>query len=79
MLKQIFPDALHQRYGVIAPLERAQGVLEKTGYSRYFLDGASTLKTADNIDIAICNQWGIGNIGPILKIAKNQGLQIEEV
>ncbi len=79
MLKQIFPDALHQRYGVVAPLEKAQSVLEQTEYARYFLDEDSILKTADNIDIAICNQWGIGNIGPILEIAKNQGYQIDEV
>lgn len=79
MLKQIFPDALHTRYGVFALLEKAQEVLEQTGYARYFLDEASILKTADNIDIAICNQWGIGNIGPILEIARNQGYQIDEV
>ena len=79
MLKQVFPDALRPNYGVFAPLEKAQEVLEQTGYERYFLDESSILKTADDIHIAICTQWGIGNINPILEIARNQGYQIDEV
>lgn len=75
-LRQVFPDEIHSSYGVVALLERAQ---EKGGCKRYFLNEEQLLTTGDNRTIAICNQWGIGNIGPILEIAKSQGYQIEEL
>jgi hypothetical protein len=75
-LRQVFPDHLHRSYGVVAELEQAQ---QKGGRKRYFLDEEQLLTTSDGLRIAVCNQWGIGNIGYILEIAKNQGYQIDEV
>lgn len=75
-LRQIFPDEIHSSYGVIAPLERAR---EKGGSKRYFLNDDQILTTGDNQRIAVCNQWGIGNIGPILEIAEDLGYQIEKL
>ncbi|ESA32459.1 membrane protein [Leptolyngbya sp. Heron Island J] len=75
-LQHVFPNEIHSSYGVVALLERAQ---EKGGRKRYFLDEEQLLTTEDNHTIAVCNQWGIGNIGPILEIAKSQGYQIEEL
>ncbi|MEM6835497.1 MAG: hypothetical protein AAF609_01460 [Cyanobacteria bacterium P01_C01_bin.120] len=72
-LRQVFPDSLHSSFGVIAPIEKA---LEK-GQKRYFLDESQILRTGDNQTIAVCNQWGIGNIGPFLDIAKQLGYDIK--
>ncbi len=75
-LRQIFPDEIHRSYGVIALLENAQ---EKGGAKRYFLNEEQLLQTIDSQTIAVCNQWGIGNINPILEIAKREGYQVEEI
>jgi hypothetical protein len=73
-LRQIFPDEIHRSFGVVALLENAK---QKGGSHRYFLDEEQLLQTLKGQKIAVCNQWGIGNISPILEIAKNQGYQIE--
>jgi hypothetical protein len=75
-LRQVFPDAIHSSYGVVALLEKAES---KGGAKRYFLNEGQLLKTGEGETIAVCNQWGIGNISPILEIAKSQGYQIEEL
>ncbi len=71
-LKQVFPDFLHSSFGAVAPIEKA---LEK-GKKRYFLDERQVLRTGDNQTVAVCNQWGIGNIGPFLDIATQLGYDI---
>lgn len=71
-LKQVFPDALHSSFGVVASMEKA---LAK-GKKRYFLDASQVLRTGDNQTIAVCNQWGIGNIGPFLDIARQLSYEI---
>jgi hypothetical protein len=73
-LRQIFPDTIHPAFGVIAPLEKA-----KDRGIRYFLQEEQLLQTGDSQTIAVCNQWGISNIGSILEIARNQGYQVEEL
>ncbi|MFN5514837.1 MAG: hypothetical protein ACK5CA_08835 [Cyanobacteriota bacterium] len=75
-LREIFYDDIHSTYGVIALLEKAE---LKGGAKRYFLNEEQLLKTGDGKTIAVCNQWGIGNIKPMLEIAKNQGYEIEEL
>lgn len=74
-LRQIFPDSIRSGYGVVTLLEKA----EAKGAKRYFLNEEQLLKTVNGETIAVCNQWGIDNISPILEIAKNQGYQIEEL
>lgn len=75
-LRQVFPDEIHRAYGVVAPVEQAK---EKGGRKRYFLHEEQQLLTGDGHKVAVCNQWGIGNIGPILEIAKQQGYQIDHL
>ena len=75
-LRQIFPDEIHRRFGVVALLEKAN---EMGGAQRYFLNEEQLLQTGDSQTIAVCNQWGIGNINLILEIAKRQGYQVEEL
>ena len=72
-VRQVFPDSLHSSYGAIAPLEKAQAV----GPKRYFLNDDQILTTGDGCKIAVCNQWGIGNLIPFLEIAQRLGYQIE--
>jgi hypothetical protein len=71
-LKQVFPDALHSSFGVVTSMEKA---LAK-GRTRYFLKENQVLQTGDNQTVAVCNQWGIGNIGPFLDIARHLGYKI---
>jgi hypothetical protein len=75
-LRQVFPDNIHSRFGVVALLETAK---EKGGNNRYFLEENQLLTTGDGKKIAVCNQWGIGNINSILDIARGQGYQIEQL
>jgi hypothetical protein len=75
-LRGIFPDSIHSSYGVIALLDKAK---EKGGAKRYFLNQEQLLQTGDNQTIAVCNQWGIGNINHILEIAKGQQYQVDEL
>lgn len=74
-LRQVFPDDLHRSFGVIAPLEIAQ---KKGGRKRYFTDEGCLLVTGDQQTVAVCNQWGIDNIFPIIEIARSKGYQIDE-
>lgn len=71
-LQQVFPDSLHRALGVVVTVEKA----EEKDPKRYFLDDSQILNTGDGHSIAICNQWGIGNIGPFLDIAKTLGYTI---
>jgi hypothetical protein len=75
-LRTIFLDEIHRTYGVIALLEKAK---EKGGAQRYFLNDEQLIETGDGLKIAVCSQWGINSMGPILDIAKSQGYQVEEV
>ena len=59
-------------FGVVAPLAK---VWEK-GQKRYFLGENQVLQTGDGQTVAVCNQWGIGNIGPFFDIAKQLGYEV---
>jgi hypothetical protein len=76
-LRQVFPDGLHRSYGVVALQEKAQRIFDDTGHKRYFIAEDEILTTRDGHKIAVCTQWGIGNIGSFLEIARDLGYQIE--
>lgn len=79
-LQRVFPDELQNRacaYGVVAPFEKAKQILDSTGYKRYFLNEDDILKTGDGQQVAVCTQWGIGNIGGFIEVARALGYQIE--
>ncbi len=46
------------------------------GRIRYFLKENQVLQIGGNQTVAVCNQWGIGNIGPFLDIARHLGYEI---
>lgn len=76
ILKQVFPDELQGTHGVFTLLEKAQEIFDRTGHKRHFLEEDKVLTTADGVKIAVCNQWGIGNIGSFLETVSNLGYQI---
>jgi hypothetical protein len=76
ILKQVFPDELQGTYGVFTLLEEAQEIFQKKGHKRHFLEDDEVLRTADGVEIAVCTQWGIGNIWRFLETASSLGYQI---
>lgn len=77
-LKQVFPDGFQGSLGVFTSLEEAQATFYRTGHKRHFLEEDEVFKTGDGVDIAVCTQWGIGNLGGFLEAARKLGYQIEE-
>lgn len=73
-LKELFPDELQPRYGLIQLLNTAKKLSE--GRDRFFLKPEQLIKVGD-AKIAVCNQWGSNNIGGFLKLAKKLGYTIK--
>jgi hypothetical protein len=76
-LKEVFPDFLQGALGVTSTLEKAQEIVDRTDKKRHFLADSEILRTADNLKIAVCTQWGTGNIENFIDCAKKLGYQIE--
>lgn len=75
-LKEIFPDSLQGSLGVFATHDSA---IKREDGRRYFTNGDEVLVTSDNIQIAVCNQWGASyNIEKFIKAAKTLGYVIRE-
>lgn len=76
-LKEVFPDSLQGgKYGVFAPLGEAEDVKTTTGQERYFLGRKDVLHTGEGKSIAVCSQWGIDNIRPMLRKAEELRYEI---
>ncbi len=67
----VFPSELRSVYGVFARTEE----VEEKHQVRYFMKDADRIALSDST-IAVCNQWGISNIGPFLEVCKKLGLEI---
>lgn len=76
-IQKAFPKELHSLFGVVATLNEAKNLSVK--YERYFLKDGQVLKSADNVKYAVCNQWGVGNIGEFITHARKLGFTIKEV
>jgi len=70
-LEEIFPKSIQGNHGVFTTLENAQDIYSRYGYKRHFLNEEDILFVG-NVKIAICSQWGIGNIDNIIKLAKEK-------
>jgi len=73
-LTDIFPPSLqnkNSRYGVFAKVDK----IEEKHQVRYFLKDNDVVNLSDT-KIAVCSQWGIGNITPFLDACKSLGLEI---
>lgn len=65
-LKNIFPDNLQGSLGVVRPRSEAQKIMDEGGIPRHFLKD-NELISLEDMDVAVCNQWGIGNINKFIK------------
>jgi hypothetical protein len=77
-LEKAFPKKLQGAYGCFDTDEKAEKIFEDTGRKRHFLNPEEVITLRD-VKIAVCTQWGIGNIGSFIETAKRLGLSIEEV
>jgi hypothetical protein len=77
-LETSFPKTMQGSYGCFDTVERAQQILNDSGHKRHFLN-ANEVIDLEGSSIAVCSQWGIGNIGPFVEAARRLGYSIEEV
>jgi hypothetical protein len=77
-LEKAFPKNLQGSFGCFETAEKATEIWKKSGRKRHFLSPEEIIALKD-AEIAVCTQWGIGNIGSFLDTAKELGYCIEEV
>lgn len=73
-LKEMFPDSLHKKFGVIQPLVEAIKRSEK--HKRFFVD---TPLKAGRQSIAVCREWSVDNIKPVINTAISMGYDIRSL
>ena len=83
-LMAVFPPELrlpggNTFWGCFNKRSDAQALLDDTGYRRHFLKTGQIITLGDKTEIAVSNQWGIGNIGRFIDKARMLGFRIEEV
>lgn len=72
-IKSIFESNLQGSLGVVCRINDIKD------FKRYYTKPQDVLVSHDNIEFAVCNQWGIDNIGKFINKAKELGYDIEEV
>jgi hypothetical protein len=77
-LEQAFPKKIQGTLGVLATLDNARAIFEKYGYKRHFIEEDEVLKVGATT-VAVCSQWGIGNIGNLIKLARALNYKVDEV
>lgn len=78
VLEQQFPKELQGSIGVISLEADAREILSRSGHKRHFLDSEELIELSD-CTVAVCTQWGVGNIDKFLQQAKSLGYEITEV
>jgi hypothetical protein len=73
-LKEVFPDDLIQRFGVLQEISKAKQ-FTSGGRDRFFLKEEMVIKLKDK-KIVVCNQWTSENIKPFLTAARKLGFEI---
>jgi len=73
-----FPQRCQGSYGVFATEQDAREIMARTGHKRHFLDPKELVRLADG-DVAVCSQWGVGNIVNFISRATEKGYQITVV
>lgn len=70
-LKRVFPDQLQGAgLGVFDTLEKAEEIFDRWKYKRYFTNPDQIITLVDETKIAVCSQWGKGNIDPLISHAQ---------
>jgi hypothetical protein len=77
-LEKSFPKKLQGSWGCFDTAGKAEEIRHNSGRKRHFLNPDELVALAD-CKIAVCSQWGIGNIGSFIEAAKGLGYSIEEV
>jgi hypothetical protein len=75
-IMEAFPKKLQGSIGVVTPLSEAQSIYERTGHKRHFLKKDEIIQ-ASPFDIAVCTEWGKGNIDDFIRYAESLGYEIE--
>jgi hypothetical protein len=77
-LMEAFPKQLQGSIGVVMPLSEAQDIYDRTGHKRHFLRPNEIVR-ASPTDMAVCTEWGKGNINSFIERALALGFDIEAV
>ena len=75
-LEKDFPKSCQGSLGVFATLAEAESIVAETNRARHFLKFGEPIKLLNGF-IAVCNQWGIGNINEFITAAEKHGHVIE--
>lgn len=67
---RIFQSVPCGSFQLIEPLQRAKA-------GRYFTEPNECLKSTDGITFAVCTQWKIDNIEPVVRFANQQGYNVQ--
>jgi hypothetical protein len=73
-LIKAFPKKLQGSFGVVATLEQTQNFKDP----RYFLKDDEIIKIGGDTRVAVCSQWGLGNIELFISHAKELGYEIKK-
>ena len=75
-LIKVFPNQLQGSINTIERLKDAQVRYEKSKHKRHFLNESDIIELKDG-PIAVCSQWGIGNIDNFIKQCKKMNIDIQ--
>ena len=75
-LEDAFPKKLQGHYGCFETVAQAEAIYSR-GRKRHFLEPEELIELMDE-RIAICTQWGVGNLENFIAQARSLGYEIEE-
>lgn len=75
-LIKVFPNELQGSINTIERLKDAEDRRKKSGYKRHYLNESEIIMLKDG-PIAVCSQWGIGNIDNFRNHCKNKNIDIQ--
>lgn len=75
-LEKVFPKSCQGSWGVFTTDEKANEIYEQSGHHRHFNRPEELVKLSEDCTIAICRQWGIGNIDKFIQQATKLGYKI---
>lgn len=71
--EELFPKSLQGSIGVVSSIEEAEG---KYKGKRHYVKSPIRLS---NAVVAVCNQWGIGNIASFIDHVQGMGFEVQEI
>jgi hypothetical protein len=78
-LQEIFPK-IHPTYYTVTTKDNAQNILETTKHKRYYLNQEDIIKTSDDRELSVSNQWGRDGANAFIRqIPEELGYTIELV